>query len=84
VVYLGSIRFENIIEITQREIAEILEMKKEHVSRATKKLVSKNILIEESKAGRSKIYRLNTFYGWKGRINKVYTDFYEHDSKLVA
>lgn len=83
-VYLGSIRFENIIEISQKEIAEILGMHKESVSRTTKKLLSKNILLGESKVGRSKTYRLNTFYGWKGRINKVYTDLYEHDSKLVA
>lgn len=82
--YLGSIEFENLIQISQKEVAEILGMHKEHVSRATKKLLGKNILLEESKTGRSKTYRLNTFYGWKGRINKTYTELYEHDSKLVA
>jgi hypothetical protein len=82
--YLGSIEFENLIQISQREVAEILGMQKQNVSRATIKLLSKNILLEESKAGRSKTYRLNTFYGWKGRINKTYTELYEHDSKLVA
>lgn len=83
-VYLGCVEFENVIQISQRDVAEILEMKKEHVSRATKKLVTKNILIEETKIGRSKVYRLNTVYGWKGRINKTYTELYEKDSQLIT
>lgn len=84
VAYWGSMDFENIIQTSQKDIAEILGMKKENVSRATKKLVSKNILIEESKEGRSKRYRLNTVYGWKGKITKTYTELYERDSRLVA
>jgi hypothetical protein len=59
-------------------------MKKEHVSRSTKKLVEKAILIEDSKKGRSKIYRLSTLYGWKGRITKAYSDLYENDAKLTS
>jgi len=82
-VYLGCVEFENIIQISQKDVAEILEMKKANVSRATKKLVTKNILIEESKIGRSKVYRLNVVYGWKGRINKTYTELYEKDSQLI-
>lgn len=82
--YLGSVEFENLIQISQKDVAEILGMHKQNVSRATIKLLSKNILLEESKVGRSKTYRLNTFYGWKGRINKTYTELYEHDSRLVA
>lgn len=83
-VYLGCVEFENIIQISQKDVAEILEMKKQHVSRATKKLIAKNILLEETKIGRSKVYRLNTVYGWKGRINKTYTELYEKDSQLVT
>ncbi len=81
--YLGSIEFENLIQISQKEVAEILGMKKENVSRATRKLLNKNILLEDSKTGRSKVYRLNTFYGWKGRITKAYTELYEKDSQLI-
>jgi predicted transcriptional regulator len=82
--YLGSVKFKNLIQISQRDVAEILGMHKQHVSRATIKLLSKNILLEESKTGRSKIYRLNTFYGWKGKINKTYTELYEKDSQLIV
>ncbi len=81
--YLGSIEFENLIQISQKDVAEILGMHKQNVSRATIKLLSKNILLEESKTGRSKVYRLNTFYGWKGRITKAYTELYEKDSQLI-
>lgn len=84
IAYLGSMDFENIITICQKDVGEILGMKKENVSRATKKLVSKNILLEVAKSGRSNVYRLNTVYGWKGKITKDYYDLYESDSKLVA
>lgn len=83
-VYLGCVEFENIIQISQKDVAEILKMKKVDVSRATKKLVAKNILVEETKMGRSKVYRLNTVYGWKGRINKTYTELYKKDSQLIT
>jgi DNA-binding transcriptional ArsR family regulator len=83
-VYLGSMDFENLIKICQKNVADILGMRKEHVSRSTRKLLSKNILIEDAKDGRSKTYRLNTVYGWKGKITKAYVELYERDSKLVA
>ena len=82
--YLGAMDFENIIDISQKNVAELLGVKKESVSRSTKKLVSKNILIEETKLGRSKIYRLNVVIGWKGRVTKVYDDLYETDSRLIV
>lgn len=83
-VYLGSMDFENIIEISQKDVAEILGMSKQHVYRSTKKLLEKAILFEDSKKGRSKVYRLSTLYGWKGRITKTYSDLYENDAKLTT
>jgi len=82
-VYLGSMDFENIIDIPQKEVAEILDMKRENVSRSTKKLVTKHILIEEAKSGRSKVYRLNTAYGWKGKVTNQYTELLEKDCSLL-
>lgn len=70
-VYLGTTDFENIVTICQKDITEILGMKKGNVSRATKKLVSKNILLEVAKSGRSNVYRLNTVYGWKEKLPRL-------------
>jgi len=82
-VYLSAMEFENVIDIPQKEVAEILQISKVNVSRATKKLVTKHILIEESKSGRSKVYRLNTAYGWKGKVSKEYSDLLDKDCRLL-
>jgi hypothetical protein len=82
-VYLASMDFENWIHISQQDIADLLEMPKQNVSRSTKRLVEKTILIEGPKVGRSKTFRLNAFYGWKGRINKEYYDTYEKHTTLM-
>jgi len=82
-VYLASMEFENVIDIPQTDIAEVLGMKKQNVYRATKKLVDKNILIEHSKCGRSKTYRLNTAYGWKGKVTSLYDDLLDKDCRSL-
>jgi DNA-binding transcriptional ArsR family regulator len=73
-IYLGNLDFENFLQISQSYIATDLGMKKENVSRATKKLVDKGILIKGLKVGRHQTYRLNAFYGWKGKADKRYWD----------
>lgn len=65
-VYIGYADWENIVRISQKEIADYLDIKPSHVSRSTKKLVEKKILIEIGKCGRHKHYQFNEFYGWKG------------------
>lgn len=82
-VYEASMDYENWIYMSQQEIADYLGMQKSHVSRSVKKLVEKKILIEGPKAGRSKTYRLNAFYGWRGKIGKEYYQAYEEHSKLI-
>lgn len=67
-VLLADLDYENYIQIAQVDIAEALGMQRPHVSRAIKNLVLKGILIEGRKVGRSKTYRLNPNYGWKGTI----------------
>ena len=67
--YLFSkLDFENFIQQSQVDIAKELEMHKEQVSRAIKLLVSKQIILEGPKVGRSKCFRLNPHYGWKGKV----------------
>ena len=79
--YLGSLDFENYLQINQTWIADKLEIAKEQVSRSTKKLVEKGILIKGSKVGRFQTYRLNPFYGWKGKADKEYWEQYEEHAR---
>lgn len=80
-VYFGNLDFENFIQISQQAIADYLNMKKQHVYRSTKKLVEKGILIEGTKVGKHNTYRLNPFYGWKGKSDKEFHKFYEEHAK---
>lgn len=73
-IYLGNLDFENFIQISQSYIATDLNIRKERVSESTKRLVEKGILIKGLKVGRHQTYRLNAFYGWKGKADKKYWD----------
>jgi hypothetical protein len=43
-----------------------MKLQRSHFSRAIKKLLAEEILIEGAKLGQHKSYRLNAYYGWKG------------------
>jgi predicted transcriptional regulator len=56
--------FENYIRLEQREIAEALNRRKEHISRSIRKLKTKKIIVEATpKVGRTAAYLLNPKYG---------------------
>lgn len=80
-IYLSNLDFENYLQISQTWIADDLGMPRQNVSRATKKLVSKGILIKGLKVGKHQTYRLNAFYGWKGKADKRYWDECEKHAK---
>lgn len=63
---LGRLDFENLIQLEQVAIAERLGMKKPNVSRSIKRLIALGCLLEGPKIGRSRTYRLNPAYGWRG------------------
>lgn len=63
---LADLDYENYIQVAQMDIAEALNMQKTNVSRAVKNLLEFGIVIEGPKIGRSKTYRLNPQFGWKG------------------
>lgn len=65
---LAHLDYENYIQVAQIDIAKSLGMQKTHVSRAVKGLTEKEIILEGPKIGRSKTYRLNPQYGWKGTV----------------
>lgn len=63
---LGKLDFENLIQISQSEIASDLSMAKANVSRSIKALRERGVLLQGPKIGRSSTYRLNPDMGWKG------------------
>lgn len=65
---LADLDYENYIQVTQQDIAEKLNMQKTHVSRSVKALIDLGVVLEGPKVGRSKTYRLNEQFGWKGSI----------------
>lgn len=68
---LSQLGFENYIAIPQKQIAEALSMHKQHISRALKVLVEKQILLEGPKLGRTHTYRLSNTFGWKGSVKNL-------------
>lgn len=68
---LGKLDFDNYIYVPQVEIAKALNMKPSAVSRAIGLLASKGILLEGPKVNRSRTFRLNHTYGWKGRLSNL-------------
>jgi DNA-binding transcriptional ArsR family regulator len=68
---LARLDFENWIQITQKEIAEKLKMKLPNVSRAISLLEEKSIILRGPKIGRSYAFRLNPYYGWKGKVKNL-------------
>jgi len=69
--FFGKLDFENYIHITQTEIAEALGMQKTNVSRAVKTLCDKKIILKGPKTGKTITYRLNSNYGWKGKVRNL-------------
>lgn len=68
---LSRLDFENWIQITQSEIVEKLDMKKQNVSRAILLLEEKGIILRGPKVGRSYAFRLNPYFGWKGKVRNL-------------
>jgi predicted transcriptional regulator len=65
-ILLARLDFENWIHLPQSEIAEILNMKRPHVSRAMRDLERVEVILRGPKVGRSFTYRINPNFGWKG------------------
>ena len=68
---ISYVDYENKLLVTQADVKKALGMRQQHVSRAFKLLVKKEILIEADKIGTSKIYYLNPYFGWKGTASKL-------------
>jgi len=66
--------FENVILLSQTEIAEQLGMKKQAVNRAIKKLELLGIILRGPSIGRTASWRLNPLAGWKGKIAHLHQE----------
>lgn len=66
----GSLDFDNWIHITQKEVAEKLNMDKSDVSRAFSMLKRKQIIVLAPYKG-VRCYKLNDFYCWKGSVSSI-------------
>ena len=60
---LSRLDFENWIQVTQTEISNKLNMKKQNVSRAISVLESKEIIFRGPKIGKTYAFRLNPNFG---------------------
>ncbi|EBZ7006314.1 hypothetical protein E0I01_023300 [Escherichia coli] len=65
---LAELDYENFIQVAQADIAEKLNINKVNVSRSVKALLDVGVIFEGPKVGRSKTYRLNEQFGWKGSV----------------
>ena len=63
---MARLDFENLISLEQTAVAEKLGMLRPNVNRSIKRLVEIGCLLEGPKIGRSRTYKLNPSYGWKG------------------
>ncbi len=65
---LSALEFENWIRVSQRTIAEDLNLKEPNVSTATRKLIQLGVIekAEDPSDRRRLIYRLNPSFGWRG------------------
>ena len=80
----GKLDFQNLIQISQGEIAKEIDIDKYRVSKAIKLLISKGIILQGPKVGRSFAYKLNPDYGWKGKVKNLneYRKELEEEEKL--
>jgi hypothetical protein len=68
---MSRLSFENYIAIEQKEICEEVGLNKANVSASIKVLTDKKIIEKGPKIGRTWSYKLNPFYGWKGRVTNL-------------
>jgi biotin operon repressor len=63
---LSVLDYENLIQVSQADIARELDMHRQHVQRSIKRLLELGIVLEGVRIGISRSYRLNPNFGWKG------------------
>ena len=70
---MSKLSWENWIHIQQTDIAKALGMHKSDVSRCVSLLVKKRIILKGQIPGDKRLsaYKLNSHYGWKGKVKNL-------------
>jgi DNA-binding transcriptional ArsR family regulator len=66
-ILLSKLDYENWLRIRQKDIADKLNMKPPHVSRAIKELTDNGILVKGPKVSNSNTYRLDPTFAFRGK-----------------
>jgi DNA-binding IclR family transcriptional regulator len=61
--------YDNKFTIPQKELSEKLKIPKAQLSRCIKTLVKKGLIFNDGKIKKTKIFRINTKYFYKGYLN---------------
>ena len=75
---LSVLDYENLIQVSQADIARELDMHRQHVQRSIKRLIQLGIILEGVKIGISRSYRLNPSFGWKDSAKGHREALHEH------
>ena len=75
---LSVLDYENLIQVSQADVARELNMHRQHVQRSIKRLIDLGIVLEGVKIGISRSYRLNPNFGWKGSAKGHREALHEH------
>lgn len=81
---LALLDFENMTNVSQVELAEKLGMHKQQVNRSIKRLIEVGCLLEGPTVRRSRTYRLNPNYGWKGSGKEHHKALRAHEKAAAA
>lgn len=68
---ISEMEYENFLRKSQRELAEILDMKQQHVAKSIKKLIEKGHIKVVDRAGRLNIYKLSPYLVLKSRASHL-------------
>jgi biotin operon repressor len=75
---LSVLDYENLIQVSQADVARELNMHRQHVQRSIKRLMDLGIVLEGVRIGISRSYRLNPNFGWKGSAKGHREALHEH------
>jgi DNA-binding transcriptional ArsR family regulator len=81
---IAELDMENYLYINQSEIAAEMGLNKPNISRAIRDLIKEGIIIEGLRVGRSKTYRLDPYYGWKGSTKNHVVAIEDHVKKKIT
>ena len=75
---LSVLDYENLIQVSQADVARELNMHRQHVQRSIKRLIDLGIVLEGVRIGISRSCRLNPNFGWKGSAKGHREALHEH------